>query len=113
MRRSLGYIVDAFVVPHLDVVELKVVVQGQTAPDVVAERIDKELRANVDAVAATAVASYVHAVRQGMAKDATMEQEARRIWAEVHSGQGCWNRRAEELAALPSAMFFPIPILFF
>ena len=63
MRRSLGYIVDAFVVPHLDVVELKVVVQGQTAPDVVAERIDKELRANVDAVAATAVASYVHAVR--------------------------------------------------
>ena len=24
MRRSLGYIVDAFVVPHLDVVELKV-----------------------------------------------------------------------------------------
>jgi secreted Zn-dependent insulinase-like peptidase len=101
-EQSLGYIVDAFVVPHLDVVELKVVVQGQTAPDVVAERIDKELRANVDAVAATAVASYVHAVRQGMAKDATMEQEARRIWAEVHSGQGCWNRRAEELAALPS-----------
>jgi secreted Zn-dependent insulinase-like peptidase len=101
-EQSLGYIVDAFVVPHLDVVELKVVVQGQTAPDVVADRIDKALHASVDAVAAAPVASYVVAIRQGMSKDATMEQEARRIWAEVHSGQGCWARRAEELAALPA-----------
>jgi insulysin len=101
-EQSLGYIVDAFVVPHLDVVELKVIVQGQTEPGVVADRIDKELRANVDAVAAAAVASYVAAVKQGLTKDATMEQEARRLWAEVHSGQGCWTRRAEELAALPS-----------
>jgi secreted Zn-dependent insulinase-like peptidase len=100
-EQSLGYIVDAFVVPHLDVVELKVIVQGQTAPDVVAERINKELRANVDAVANASVDSFVTAIRQGMSKDATMEQEARRLWAEVHSGQGCWTRRAEELAALP------------
>jgi secreted Zn-dependent insulinase-like peptidase len=101
-EQSLGYIVDAFVVPHLDVVELKVVVQGQTAPDVVAERIEKELKAAVDAVAVAPVASFVAAVQQGLAKDATMEQEARRLWAEVHSGQGCWKRRAEERAALPS-----------
>jgi secreted Zn-dependent insulinase-like peptidase len=99
-EQSLGYIVDAFVVPHLDVVELKVIVQGQTAPDVVAERIEKELRSAVDAVAAAPVASFVASVRQGMTKDATMDQEFRRIWAEVHSGQGCWTRRAEELAAL-------------
>jgi len=98
-QQSLGYIVDAFASSHLDVVEFKVVVQGQTDPATVVERIDASL-ANAKGHMAEDLDGYITSVRTALKTDVSMENEARRLWGEVHSSQGCFSRRADEVVAL-------------
>jgi len=108
-EQSLGYIVDAFVNAHLDVVELKVLIQGSKDPAEMSSAVFACLDSAVEDLRALPD-SQVHALRAAattaLTTDASMDHEAKRLWHEVHSDQRCFARRAaeaEELASVTAA----------
>ena len=106
-KEQLGYVVFATVMPQLEILQLVMIVQGEKKnPDEVDARIESVMDTFSGSIANLTAPDFTRwraSVRSAIAKgDQNMGQEADRFWAQVASGEECFNRRDLELQFLDS-----------
>jgi len=106
-KKQLGYIVFGFVTEHVDVLELRVLVQGdKEAPDGVdvdIERVLEGFGADLKNLSLAEFSKWKSSIRSGLNhKDQNMGQEADRYWAQIVNDGLCFNRKELALEYLDS-----------
>lgn len=106
-KEQLGYVVFATIMPQLETLQLVMIVQGEKKnPDEVDTRIESVMDSFSHNLANLSVQDFTRwkaSVRSAIAKDdQNMGQEADRFWAQIASGEECFNRRDLALQFLDS-----------
>jgi len=97
-KKQLGYIVFGFVTEHVDVLELRVLVQGdKELPDSVDTDIEGVLQqfgADLRNMSLAQFSKWKSSIRSGLNhKDQNMGQEADRYWSQIANDGHCFNRK--------------------
>lgn len=106
-KEQLGYVVFALLMPHLQTLEMRVIVQGaKKTPDEVDTRIEAVMDnfgQGLQNLTHTEFTRWKASVRSTIAKaDQNMGEEADRFWAQIGSDEACFNRRKMALDYLDS-----------
>jgi secreted Zn-dependent insulinase-like peptidase len=106
-KEQLGYVVFALLMPHMQTLEMRVIVQGaKKTPDEVDTRIEAVMDSFGQGLRNLSHAEFTRwkaSVRSSIAKtDQNMGEEADRFWAQISSDEACFNRRQMALDYLDS-----------